>query len=169
MTRAFYLVLLASLGLLVSGCPPGDYGGGGGDDDDAHGDDDAADDDAADDDAADDDAVGDDDTAGNHDPDGDGLTTHEEEDLGTDPNNPDTDGDGYRDGDEVDYGSDPLNPGSHEFACGWHPGPGPEWQGQGWQVGQVMQDATLMDRCGEMIHMHGLSGWAIAFFFGAMW
>lgn len=35
------------------------------------------------------------------DPDGDGLTTGEEEILGTDPNNPDTDGDGIDDGDEV--------------------------------------------------------------------
>ncbi|NQZ43772.1 MAG: gliding motility-associated C-terminal domain-containing protein [Flavobacteriaceae bacterium] len=40
----------------------------------------------------------------------DGLTTAEEGDLGTDPDNPDTDGDGLLDGDEVMDGSDPLDP-----------------------------------------------------------
>jgi hypothetical protein len=54
------------------------------------------------------------------DPDGDGLTTAEEDansngivDPGeTDPNNPDTDGDGYLDGYEEDQGSDPNDPSS---------------------------------------------------------
>ena len=54
------------------------------------------------------------------DPDGDGLTTAEEDansngivDPGeTDPNNPDTDGDGYLDGYEEDQGSDPNDPAS---------------------------------------------------------
>ncbi len=40
----------------------------------------------------------------------DGLVTHEELVLNTDPNNPDTDGDGLLDGEEVNqYGSDPMN------------------------------------------------------------
>lgn len=42
------------------------------------------------------------------DPDGDGLTTAQELQLGTDPNAPDTDGDGLLDGEEVQYGSNPL-------------------------------------------------------------
>nr|MBP8179496.1 hypothetical protein [Acidimicrobiia bacterium] len=46
----------------------------------------------------------------NLDPDGDGLTNAEEDDLGTDPDSSDTDGDGVNDGDEVDDGSDPLDP-----------------------------------------------------------
>ncbi|TNF34625.1 MAG: hypothetical protein EP329_07025, partial [Deltaproteobacteria bacterium] len=40
------------------------------------------------------------------DPDGDGLTTAEEEVIGTDPHDPDTDGDGINDGDEI-AGGDP--------------------------------------------------------------
>lgn len=43
------------------------------------------------------------------DPDGDGLTTEDEQALGTDPLKWDTDGDGLSDGDEVHvYGTDPL-------------------------------------------------------------
>lgn len=44
------------------------------------------------------------------DPDNDGLTTAQEEALGTDPFNPDTDGDGLLDGEEVrQHGTDPLD------------------------------------------------------------
>lgn len=42
----------------------------------------------------------------NDDPDGDGLTTTQELELGTDPNNADTDGDGIPDGEDLDQ----LNP-----------------------------------------------------------
>jgi DNA-binding beta-propeller fold protein YncE/peptidoglycan/xylan/chitin deacetylase (PgdA/CDA1 family) len=42
------------------------------------------------------------------DPDNDGLTNSEEEDLGTDPMNDDTDGDGYTDHEEIQAGTDPL-------------------------------------------------------------
>jgi hypothetical protein len=45
------------------------------------------------------------------DPDNDGLTTIQEEQIGTDPNNPDTDGDGFNDGEEVQAGYNPLGPG----------------------------------------------------------
>ena len=45
------------------------------------------------------------------DPDGDGLTSGEELDIGTDPLDPDTDSDGLNDGEEVlEYGADPLDP-----------------------------------------------------------
>lgn len=41
----------------------------------------------------------------------DGLTSREEKELGTDPNNPDTDGDGLKDGEEVNtFMTNPLNP-----------------------------------------------------------
>ncbi len=145
-------------------------------DDDAS-DDDASDDDASDDDASDDDddasdddaSDDDDDTQGNADPDGDGLDNAEENQAGTDPNNPDTDGDGFNDGDEVNYPSDPLNEHSHEFQCGYPPGPGPQWQGTGWNVNNIMNSASLVDTCGEMINLHGFSGWGILFIFGAEW
>jgi hypothetical protein len=46
----------------------------------------------------------------NADPDNDGLTNLQEQQLGTDPTNPDTDGDGLADGDEVNvFNTDPLN------------------------------------------------------------
>gem|GEM_PF-2243731 len=44
------------------------------------------------------------------DPDGDGLTNAEEEQLGTNPNNADTDGDGVNDGVENAQGSNPNDP-----------------------------------------------------------
>jgi gliding motility-associated-like protein len=48
--------------------------------------------------------------AGNCDMDGDGLTTSQENSLGTNPDNADTDGDGINDGTEVSNGTDPLDP-----------------------------------------------------------
>ncbi|NQV89263.1 MAG: hypothetical protein HQ488_02990 [Parcubacteria group bacterium] len=45
------------------------------------------------------------------DDDGDGLTTAQEQEYGSDPNNPDSDGDGYSDGDEVSAGYSPIGPG----------------------------------------------------------
>ncbi len=44
------------------------------------------------------------------DPDGEGLTNAEEQELGTDPHNQDTDGDGVSDGDEVTHQTDPNDP-----------------------------------------------------------
>ncbi|HVM90569.1 MAG TPA: hypothetical protein VMU11_01585 [Verrucomicrobiae bacterium] len=68
------------------------------------------------------------------DPDGDGLTNLQEEQLGTNPNNPDSDGDGLTDGQEVNvYKSNPLNPDTDgdgykdgdEVKAGYNPnGPG---------------------------------------------
>ena len=137
MTRSWWALL--ALGLLLWGCPTEEANNPPGprpplDDDDATGDDDddshVGDDDVA----GDDDVQGDDDddTAGNHDPDGDGLTNDEESQFGTDPNDPDTDGDGWDDGEEADHGSDPLNEWSYPFACHWAPpGPGPGRPGAG--------------------------------------
>jgi Bacterial TSP3 repeat len=166
MKHGLWLLFLAS-GLFAMGCPPAApyYPD---DDDDDGADDDASDDDGGDDDGGDDD--GGDDDGGPSDSDGDGLSDAEEGTHGTDPNNPDTDGDGYQDGAEVNNdASDPLNPYSHQFQGGYPPGPGPEWQGQGWNVGQVMPDIALMDQYGEQIHLHGFSGWALLLFFGAVW
>ena len=49
---------------------------------------------------------------GNGNPDGDGLTTAQECQLGTNPNVPDSDGDGTIDGGEVQAGTDALDPAS---------------------------------------------------------
>jgi peroxiredoxin len=48
-------------------------------------------------------------TGCNPDPDGDGLTTAEEKDLGTNPKAADSDGDGLEDAMEVDVGTNPLS------------------------------------------------------------
>ncbi len=53
----------------------------------------------------------------------DGLTTQEENDLGTDPNDPDTDGDGIDDGQEVTDGSDPLDDCSPNLTPACNPDP----------------------------------------------
>ena len=47
-------------------------------------------------------------TGGALDSDGDGLSDHREQRLGTDPNNPDTDFDDVNDGDEIEAGTSPL-------------------------------------------------------------
>ncbi len=52
----------------------------------------------------------------NEDADEDGLTTLEEKQYRTDPENPDTDGDGYNDGDEVAAGFDPNSLPSEDVA-----------------------------------------------------
>lgn len=48
------------------------------------------------------------------DPDGDGLTTLQEEQIGSDPNKADTDGDGFSDGEEVNAGYNPVGPGRRQ-------------------------------------------------------
>ena len=164
MARIGWFLAVVALGLLLWGCQEADV--------ESHTDPNPQndDDDDVDDDGIDDDDIdSDDDIGDDQDPDNDGLTDDEENQLGTDPQDPDTDDDGWSDGDEVNDGSDPLNEWSHPFECYWHPGPGPQWQGQGWETGQIMPDITLLDRCGEPIHMHGFSGWALALYFGTAW
>ena len=183
MSARMWIGMLA-LGALGLGCQPVYVGDGRkdrhpGDDDTQADDDDAGDDDTgADDDTAGDDDTGDDDTAdddtgddddGGADPDGDGLTNDQEGQYGTDPYDADTDGDGYDDGEEVHGASDPLEEMLHPFACGYPPAPGPVWQGQGWNIGQVVPNLTFLDRCGEQVDLHSFSGWGIRLEFGAPW
>ncbi len=176
-----WIGLVAALGLAV-GCQPVYTGDGGRDrqqDDDDAGDDDTGDDDTGDDDTwgdddtgdddTGDDDTGDDDTDGGADPDGDGLTNDQESQHGTDPHDPDTDGDGWDDGEEVHGASDPLEALLHPFTCNYPPAPGPVWQGQGWNVGQVVPNLTFMDQCGEILDLHSFSGWGILVEFGAPW
>jgi tRNA A-37 threonylcarbamoyl transferase component Bud32 len=85
---------------------------------------------------------------GESDPDGDGLTTARELELGTDPNNADTDGDGLPDGDEVERGTDPLNPDTDgdgltdgdEVVWGSDP-QNPDTDGDGWEDGFEVHEA----------------------------
>jgi hypothetical protein len=103
------------------------------------------------------------------DDDGDGLTNAEEEALGTDPDVSDTDADRYDDGVEVQAGTDPLEYYQHPFVGGYPPGPGPVWQGTGFDVGDVLDNVTLLDQHAEPIDLWAFSGWALILVFGAPW
>jgi eukaryotic-like serine/threonine-protein kinase len=96
------------------------------------------------------------------DPDGDGLSTARELELGTDPFNPDTDGDGIPDGEEIERGTDPLNPDSDgdglsdgdELVWGTDP-LNPDTDGDGWpdgyEVHQAGSSPTSRDTDGDGI------------------
>ena len=129
----------------------------------------------------------------NADPDGDGLTNGEEEELGTDPDNPDTDGDGlddytevhetgtdptnpdtdgdgYDDGDERDENTDPLDDVDHPYAGGWpidacRASTNPE----GNEVGQVAMPFDLMDQFGEVVRFHDFCDHVVVLITGAFW
>ncbi len=103
------------------------------------------------------------------DSDGDGLTDAEEAALGTDPDAPDSDGDAYDDGVEVAAGTDPLEYYQHPFVGGYPPGPGPVWAGTGWAVGEVLDNATMLDQHAEAIDLWAFSGWGLMVIFGAPW
>lgn len=81
------------------------------------------------------------------DADGDGLTTAQELELGTDPENPDTDGDGVPDGVEVQNGTDPLDPDSDDDGLTdgdeivWGSNPlEPDSDGDGWPDGMEVHE-----------------------------
>lgn len=82
------------------------------------------------------------------DPDGDGLSTAQELELGTDPDRADSDGDGLDDGDEVERETDPLNPDSDDDGLTdgdelvWGSDPlNPDSDGDGWQDGFEVNEA----------------------------
>lgn len=99
----------------------------------------------------------------------DGLDDDDDDTLGTDPGDTDTDGDRYDDGVEVEAGTDPLEYYQHPFIGGYPPGPGPVWQGTGFDVGDVIDNVTLLDQHAEPIDLWALSGWALTLVFGAPW
>ena len=89
------------------------------------------------------------------DPDGDGLTNQEEEDLGLDNHNPDTDGDGFTDGQEVNGNTDAADPEDYPYAGGWDIGACRDSiQPTGKNVGDIAVDFGLMDQFGEEVTLH---------------
>ncbi len=66
-------------------------------------------------------------------------------------------------------GTDPLEYYQHPFAGGYPPGPGPVWQGTGLDVGDVLDNVTLLDQHAEPIDLWAFSGWAMTIVFGASW
>ncbi len=96
------------------------------------------------------------------DPDGDGLSTAQELELGTDPFDPDSDGDGIPDGEEVERGTDPLNPDTDDDGLSdgdelvWGTDPlNPDSDGDGWpdgfEVHQAGSSPTNPDTDGDGI------------------
>lgn len=131
----------------------------------------------------------------NGDPDGDGLTNQEEEELGTDPDNSDSDDDGINDGDEIDMGLDPtvsdsdtdgLNDGD-ETEWGSDPLNMYSWPGAGiwpdrsayaeedgvagtsFAVGQAFPDFTTFDQYGNDVNLYQFYGSVILIDFSAVW
>lgn len=89
------------------------------------------------------------------DPDGDGLTNQEEEDLGLDNRNPDTDGDGFTDGDEVKANTSPSDAEDYPYAGGWDIGAcRDDVQPTGRNVGDIAADFALVDQFGEEVTLH---------------
>lgn len=116
------------------------------------------------------------------DSDADGLEDGEEQDLGTDPLVDDSDGDGYLDGEEVDAGTNPLYEYSHSYAGGYNVGTcdngmaeptGPTGQGSyashtwdAYQVGDVVDNFSLIDQHGEYVDLYSFCGQVVAIAFG---
>jgi peroxiredoxin len=148
------LSFLLSL-LLAVGCSPGRRGGGGGggdDDDSANPSDD------------------DDDDAAPGDPDGDGLDTSFEEQIGTDPNDEDSDGDGFEDGDEYLDFFLPWDASDQPYIGGYPRGPLPdEIDGDGWHDDQVTLNWTAEDRWGQELQLHRFYGNVVVVEVAAEW
>ena len=129
------------------------------------------------------------DTDADADDDGDGLTNAEEQTYGTDPNDPDSDGDGYQDGLEVDEGTNPLYEYSHTYTGGYNVGycadglPSPTgptgactlqhggntYNWACYQVGDVVENFSLIDQHGEYVDLYSFCGQHIVLTSGAFW
>ncbi len=122
------------------------------------------------------------------DSDGDGLDDGEEADYGTDPLLDDSDDDGLLDGEEVEAGTDPADAASHPYTGGYnvsscdtaptptgptgvaslvHGGNTYEWDY--YQVGDVVNDFSLLDQYGESVNLYSFCGQYITLAFGAFW
>jgi len=92
------------------------------------------------------------------DSDSDGLDDCTEEDLGLDPNNEDSDGDGLTDAAEVDCGTSALDPADTCYACGWGKNDPGDITATGAALGDVMENISLVDQCGEMVDIYDFAG-----------
>lgn len=103
------------------------------------------------------------------DADGDGLDDCAEAELGTDPNAADSDGDGVADADEVDCVSDPTDGDEVCYACEWpHADPG-DLQSTGTGPGEVIENLSLVDQCGERMSVWDMTGEYHILYLTAAW
>jgi hypothetical protein len=100
------------------------------------------------------------------DTDGDGLDDYAEVNVwGTNPTSADTDGDGGTDGQEVDLGLDPINPASHPYTLGWPMLPEADkdllMQGPSpivAEVGKRLMRAHVYDKAAEAVDIYDYAG-----------
>ena len=92
------------------------------------------------------------------DADSDGLNDCEEEALGSDPAKEDTDGDGLTDFEEVDCGTSALDANDTCYACGWGKNDPGNIEATGADVGDIMENVTLTDQCGDRVSMYDFAG-----------
>jgi len=128
------------------------------------------------------------------DTDGDGINDADEVDLGTDPTDDDTDRDGLTDGEEVEKGLDPLSqdsdldgqPDGYEELNGASAAdclsvPEGHWPnckaqaeadgftGEGWAMGEIMNNWPAVDQYGEAIEFHQFYGAVVVLDLSAGW
>lgn len=105
----------------------------------------------------------------NLDTDEDGITDLDEAELGTDPELADTDGDGVDDNDEIECGSLPTDPEDECYECGWKQKDPGNLVSTGADIGDVMDDASFPDQCGDWIRLWDFWGEYHILYMTAAW
>ena len=101
--------------------------------------------------------------------DADGVSDCDELAAGLDPDVADSDGDGFDDGVELDCVSDPLDANEVCYSCGWpHNDPG-TLVSNGNDIGDVPENVTLIDQCGEDVALWDFAGEYHILFMTAAW
>jgi hypothetical protein len=105
----------------------------------------------------------------NQNSDGDCMTDLEELALGTDPNSVDSDGDGESDCDELDCISDPNDGAEQCYQCGWQHNDPHTIMPTGQGIGQVMNELSLPDQCGDTVSSWDFYGQYHILYMTAAW
>jgi hypothetical protein len=105
----------------------------------------------------------------NLDTDEDGITDLEEEELGTNPELADSDEDGIDDIDEIACGSSPTDSEDKCYACGWKQNDPGNLVSDGANVGDVVDDASFPDQCGDWVRLWDFYGEYHILYMTAAW
>jgi hypothetical protein len=81
----------------------------------------------------------------------------------------DGDGDGFLDVEETECGSDPEDPASTCYRCGWRRGDPGDLVATGAAVGDTIDNATLVDQCGDEVPLWDFAGEYHVLFLTAAW
>jgi hypothetical protein len=101
--------------------------------------------------------------------DGDCMTDLEEIAAGTDPQQVDGDGDGVSDCDEVACGANPASANEQCYSCGWKRNDPGNLVSDGAGIGNVVQNITLPDQCGEEVDLWDFHGQYFIMYLTAAW